>query len=61
MNHSTATPACFASTRDERTAELAGRVQLQVRSMIDVAATFLRKAPTPATTYQFENDLAERL
>src|SRR3569623_2137196 len=61
MNHSTATPACFASPRDERTAELAGRVQLQVRSMIDVATTFLRKAPTPATTHQFENDLAERL
>jgi hypothetical protein len=29
--------------------------------MIELATTFLQKPPTPATTYQFENDLAERL
>jgi hypothetical protein len=61
MNDSTTMPAPFASTLDSLPAELARRLQQHTREIADLATAFLGQPPTPATTHQFENDLATRL
>jgi hypothetical protein len=61
MNYSTALPTPSASTLDSLPADLVRHLLAHARAIADLATAFLEQRPTPATTYQFENHLAEQL
>src|SRR5271155_3724272 len=61
MGYSTPMPTPFASTFDSLPAELACLLQQHVREIADRVIAFLQQPPTPAATYQFENDMAQHL
>jgi len=61
MSYSIATPTSFASTLDFLPAELGRQILPHVHAIADLATAFFRRPPTPVTTNQFENDVAERL
>ena len=61
MSYSIATPAPFASALDSLREELARLLVSHTHEIAGLAAAFLPQLPTPTSTHQFENDLAERL
>src|SRR5258707_15226003 len=61
MSYSIATPTASASTLDSLPAELGRQILALVHAIADLATAFGRRPPTPVTTNQFENDVAERL
>jgi hypothetical protein len=61
MTYSIAMPAPAASTLDSLPAELRRLLLQHAREVADLATAFLEQPPTPVTTHQFENDLAQRV
>jgi hypothetical protein len=61
MSYSTATPTSLTSTFDFLPAELGSKILPPVHAIVELVAAFLQRSPTPVTTNQFENDVAERL
>jgi hypothetical protein len=61
MNHSTPPALALASALDSLPAELVPQVRHHFQALAERVEAFRRQPPTPQTTYQFENELAQQL